>query len=295
MFLCYIDESGVASIPGNTSHYILAGLTIPISKWKYCEKEIRSIKQKYGLVGKEIHTGWILGLYKHQNEIPNFDKLDWKQRRLAVTKLRTANLLRLQKGTNPKSYHRTKKTYRKSEAYIHLNKQERNDLILAIAKKIGSWNFARLFAECIDKTFFDPTQERSVEEQAFEQVVSRFEHYLKISTRSFKYKQYGMLIHDSNQTVEKNLTDLMKSFHYNGTLWTKIHNIIETPLFVNSELTSMIQIADVCSYALRRYCENNETHLFGEIYKIADKKDGRTVGVRHWSENTCNCEICTAH
>ncbi len=29
MFLCYIDESGTSNIPGNTSHFILAGLAIP--------------------------------------------------------------------------------------------------------------------------------------------------------------------------------------------------------------------------------------------------------------------------
>jgi hypothetical protein len=30
MYLCYIDESGTPQIPGNTSHFILAGLAIPI-------------------------------------------------------------------------------------------------------------------------------------------------------------------------------------------------------------------------------------------------------------------------
>ena len=30
MYLCYIDESGTSDIPGNTSHFILAGLSLPI-------------------------------------------------------------------------------------------------------------------------------------------------------------------------------------------------------------------------------------------------------------------------
>ncbi len=87
----------------------------------------------------------------------------------------------------------------------------------------------------------------------------------------------------------------MKSFHKGGTLWTKVQNIIETPLFVDSELTSMVQLADVCAYSLRRYLEKKETHLFNEVFKIADKKDGKVVGVRHFSAPSCACLICSAH
>ena len=43
MYLCYIDESGTPDIPGNTSHYVLAGLSVPISYWKSCDKEIESV------------------------------------------------------------------------------------------------------------------------------------------------------------------------------------------------------------------------------------------------------------
>ena len=55
----------------------------------------------------------------------------------------------------------------------------------------------------------------------------------------------------------------MKRFHQQGTLWTEIKHIIETPLFVDSQLTSLVQIADPCAYSLRRYLENSETELLG--------------------------------
>ena len=86
----------------------------------------------------------------------------------------------------------------------------------------------------------------------------------------------------------------MMLFHEQGTLWTRIKNIIETPLFVDSRLTSMVQAADLCSYALRRYLENNEDYLFKNLFKIADRKGNRVVGVRHFSTEECKCEICTA-
>lgn len=87
----------------------------------------------------------------------------------------------------------------------------------------------------------------------------------------------------------------MMEFHKKGTLWTKVKNIIETPLFVDSQLTSMVQIADLCSYALRRYLENGEEELFQLVFKRADRKDGKVVGIRHFSRNDCKCDICLAH
>jgi hypothetical protein len=105
----------------------------------------------------------------------------------------------------------------------------------------------------------------------------------------------GLLIHDNNDTIAKRHTELMKSYHRQGTLWTEIANIIETPLFVNSELTSMVQVADLCAYSLRRYLENSETELFDLVFQRADRIGATAVGVRHFTKQPCKCAICVAH
>ena len=87
----------------------------------------------------------------------------------------------------------------------------------------------------------------------------------------------------------------MKKFHRIGTLWVNVQNIIETPLFVNSQLTSMVQMADLCGYALRRYLENQEEELFDLIFPRADRRGNTVVGVRHFTNPTCACKICAAH
>ncbi len=69
----------------------------------------------------------------------------------------------------------------------------------------------------------------------------------------------------------------MKKFHRTGTFWTDLKNIIETPLFVDSELTSMVQLADLCAFALRRYLENQEEELFSIIYKREIEIEGVDV------------------
>jgi len=298
MYLCYIDESGTSDIPGNTSHFVLAGLSIPIQYWKTCDNNVVVIKERYYLSNTEIHVGWILRPYIEQNRISGFEKLSHTRRRSQVEQLRKAELLRLQKVKNPKLYKQTKKNFKKTEPYIHLTYSERHDFIKELAVCISQWGFARLFAECIDKIFFDParrTHSQNVDEQAFEQVVSRFERYLQAVGYSDPEHCWGLLIHDNNETVAKKHTAVMKQFYKKGTMWTTVKNIIETPLFVDSELTSMVQIADLCAYALRRYFENNNEELLDLIIRRADRRDNILVGVRHYTKRGCTCKICSQH
>ena len=295
MLLCYIDESGTPETTGNTSHYILAGLAIPVNKWKEAELELTKIKQKYGLENTEIHTAWLLRKYLEQTKIPGFDTLPKDKRIYEVQKYRKSEIFRLQK-TNAKAYKQAKKNYKETEKYIHLTFNERKRFIQELAQTISSWTYARLFAECIDKIKYDPNRStNSISEQAFEQVITRFQTCLQNFSRKQSNMQYGILIHDNNETVAKKHTELMKTFHEKGTFWKNIENIIETPLFINSNLTSMIQIADLCAYSIRRYLENDETELFDLIFKRADTKNQKRVGIRHFPGSGCSCKICQSH
>lgn len=290
MHLCYIDESGTSDIPGNTSHFVLAGLSIPDGYWKQHDRQVEAIKRVYGLGGAEIHVAWLMRPYPEQKGIPQFATLSRPARRQQVESARKAELLRLQR-VNINQYRQTRKNYKKTDSYIHLTSDERRQLVNDLATLISQWGTARLFAECIDKVHFDPVRARtSIDAQAFEQIVSRFEQYLQNIQEDF-----GLLIHDNNETVAKKHTEMMKQFFQKGTLWTSVEHIIETPMFVDSQLTGMIQLADICSYALRRYLENNESELFDLVFQRADRINATTVGVRHFTGAGCTCKICTSH
>mgnify|MGYP002509418934 CR=1 FL=1 len=294
VYFCYIDESGTPQIPGNSSHYVLCGISIPINKWKQCDRQIAKIKKKYNIQDAEIHTAWILRPYLEQSLIPDFDRLSSIERKVEVNKLRKKELYRLQKSGNKTLHKQTRKNYRKTDCYTHLSHPERVAFIQEIADLIGKWSFMRIFAEAIDKSFFDPSLAKdTVDERSLEQVVSRFERYMaNVASSKPEESIFGAIIHDNNETVAKRHTELMKQFHRKGTLWTKIEHIIETPLFVNSELTCLVQIADLCSYVLKRFFENGETDLLNRIKNRFDKYQGRIVGVRHYSDESCPCFIC---
>jgi len=296
MYLCYIDESGTTDLPGNTSHFVLAGICIPIQKWRTCDQEIEAIKLRYSLEGKEVHVAWLLRKYIEQSKISNFAALDRRNRRIQVETLRKAELLRLQNVGKPKQYKQTRKDFAETDKYIHLTLDERRRFVSDLAACLSGWGFARLFAECIDKVHFNPTiTGKTIAEQSFEQLVSRFETFLQIVSTGAKEQLLGLLIHDNNPTIAKRHTELMKHFHTQGTLWTQIKNTIETPLFVDSQLTGMVQIADLCAYALRRYLEKGDRDLFNMVFRVADRKDRVAVGVRHFTKQPCPCDICAAH
>ena len=292
VYFCYIDESGTPQIPGNTSHYVLCGVSIPVKYWKKCDIMINRIKAKYSIQDAEIHTGWIKRTYLEQSKIIDFDQLSYSDRRSAVEAYRKKEIYQLQNKGDGKVLKQVKKNYANTKPYIHLTYDERISFLREVADTIGKSSFIRIFAECIDKIFFDPAKAtHTVDEQAFEQIVSRFEFFMSIAARPGE-ENYGLLIHDNNETESRKLTSLMKLFHKRGTFWTRINHIIETPLFVDSELTGMIQIADLCALALRRYFENGETDLLERIKPRFDTRHGKIVGVRHFTNDDCQCVLC---
>ena len=256
------------------------------------DRSISGILTKYGLENAEIHTAWLLRRMSEQLKIKDFEKLTWAERRSASERYRASELLRLRK-IGPKAYRQAKKNFVNTKDYTHLIESERRNVIGELADLIGTWNDCYLFAEIINKLHLDTNKTgRTVSEQAFEQLVTRFDTFL---AKDCGDGALGVLIHDNNQTVAGKHTSMMRDFHNNGTLWSKIGRIAETPLFVDSKLTRMIQIADLCSYALRRYVENGEEALFKSVFARAHTFGGHTVGVRHFTDMTCTCQICAGH
>lgn len=185
------------------------------------------------------------------------------------------------------------KNHKKTNDYIHLTYSERVDLVRDVADLIGGWGDCFLFADAQRKDSHDVRNKiNDVFDFAFEQVVTRFDTFLSRGSD----EEFGMVVQDRNETASDRLTWLMRRFHERGTAFSAISRIVETPLFVDSALTSMVQLADICSYATRRFIENNEADLFDRIYSRFDRVMGKLVGLRHYTGKTqCSCRICVDH
>ncbi len=293
MFLFYVDESGTPECPGVSDHFVLASIGIPVDKWTKCDREINQLKMSYGLSDAEIHVGWMVRHYKEQEEIEGFEKLTAAERREAVLAAREETIQkRKAEGKELKQY---KKNYAQTEGYIHLTHYERKRFLCELSCLVGKWNFARIFAEIIDKNEYSPPKPALTPDiQAFEQIVIRIEKYLKsISNNKDRVKRRGLIIHDNNPSVAKQHTKNMNSYHKKGTFLAGVHHIIETPLFVDSTLTGMVQIADLCAYALKRYAEKGEEDFLKPLLPRIDRVRDSLVGVRHYtSRQYCKCFFC---
>ena len=286
MYLCYLDESGTVEKGGNTGTFVLVGLAVSADSWKAKDSQVTIIKQKYGLTHAEIHTAWLLREYPEQRVVPDFEKLDWNMRRKAVLSTRSLNLAH---AATRKATRDLARDYKKTQNYAHLTRTERRAFVLEVAKLLNSWNDIRIFADAHSKKHAAGVNHFDI---AFEQVVTRFNTFLARTGDNL-----GLLVQDNNETVCTRLTQAMRTYHAQGTLWSKITRIVETPMFVDSKLTSMVQLADVCSYATRRFFDNNETQLFDLIRPRYDRNaGGLLVGLRHFtSKYKCQCSVCVEH
>jgi hypothetical protein len=291
---------------------VLAGIAIPIERWREADASISAIMARYGLAGEELHTAWLLRKYLEQSRIDGFEAMDWDERRSQVARLRVAEIHRVRKLGIAKRNSQLKKVYRHTAPYIHLTLGERNRLAAEIAEAISQWNWAVLIASCIDKSFFlTKSKPDAVNASAFSIVVVQFAELLQQAENlnrivsgtippQYPVDEFGLLIHDNNPTVALKHTGQLRAIRENeiSTRHGIFDRIIETPLFVDSSLTRMIQLADLWGYSLRRYVENDETSLFSILYSKQRTVIGRIehpsprARVDHLSDSSCPCSIC---
>ncbi|NJL26203.1 MAG: DUF3800 domain-containing protein [Calothrix sp. SM1_5_4] len=297
MYLCYVDESGTAE-PGGTSHFVYAGMAIPSATWKTKDDEISALKSRFLLSDSEIHCGWMIRKYVEQEKISGFRDMSSEDRRRAVQAERKRFIHAWAVSKNPRQLKEKRKNFKETEPYIHLTYDERIEFLRALADKVGSWGDCRLFGEIVKKAHFDPARSHmgGLYEEAFHQLVARFQSFLQNKGKAGRENLLGLIISDNNESVNRKLTSVMRNFHAQGTVWREIKNIVETPLFVDSKLTSMIQVVDLVSYATRRFVEHGETDLFDRVYRRFDRVYQRVVGLRHFTGNgPCTCRICVDH
>jgi Protein of unknown function (DUF3800) len=176
-----------------------------------------------------------------------------------------------------------RKQWRKISRNIRENAYGRALNVLGVSSQL------RLFGAAIHKAGISPEDPI---EYAFEQLINRFDRFLTRLHRA-NNTQRGIVILDKS-SYETSLQRLAREFRIDGHRWGQLHNISETPLFVDSRATRMIQFADLIAYALRRYFEKGEAAHFDKIAHLFDAEGGVIHGLVHYTPagSGCNCHIC---
>ncbi len=133
----------------------------------------------------------------------------------------------------------------------------------------------RIFIAVVEKTAISPD---NPSEHTFEQVSSRSDHYLTRLFVHHKQQARGIIVCDDSG-YEKNLQRLTTLYRTDGHTWGKLRNLVEVPMFVDSQASRLIQLADVIAYAVYRKFEYNDERFFAMIENRIDTFGGIKHGL----------------
>lgn len=95
-------------------------------------------------------------------------------------------------------------------------------------------------------------------------------------------------------SYENALQSLARIFRVQGTRWGNLRNLAEVPLFVDSQASRIIQIADLVAWAVWRRYEFQDTRYFDKIVSRFDSEGGVLHGLVHFgpTDENCHCPAC---
>ena len=165
-------------------------------------------------------------------------------------------------------------------------------IIKSVLKVLAdSYDTARAFACAIHKPTF-PNPNNDYMGIAFEDLCSRFDLYLR-RLHNQGDRQRGLLILDES-AHETTLQQMARDFRTLGTRWGSVRNLVDTPLFVNSRASRVVQLADHVAYSVFRRYERGDTQYFDIISAKFDSADGVVHGLshKHHLASPCMCLAC---
>ena len=131
----------------------------------------------------------------------------------------------------------------------------------------------RLFGAVINKQKF---QGANVVEACFEQITSRFDMFLSRMYARNQRPQRGLMLFDKSST-EHRIQQLATAFKKTGHSYGKTRNYADVPVFLDSEASRLIQLADLVAYSLFRHYERSDSTFYNVIQHCFDTDSG----VRH--------------
>lgn len=106
-------------------------------------------------------------------------------------------------------------------------------------------------------------------------------------------KQRGLMIFDQSRH-EKTVQALLTQYRTTGASFGKIRRLAEVPLFTDSKITRMLQLADFVAYAIYKRYESGFAQFFDTILPRFYESGGKIHGLVHLNVNhrTCLCQSC---
>jgi hypothetical protein len=151
----------------------------------------------------------------------------------------------------------------------------RNRIIMDVLNLVACDRGIRLFASVIAKS----ASSLDISGDMFTQVASRFDMFLGRKYKKNKEAQRGIVIFDKS-TEELTIQRLSTLFTHIGHQWGKrLNNFAEVPLFLDSKMSRLIQLADLIASSVFRYYEYNDETYFSVIKDCFDADEKAIHGL----------------
>lgn len=116
-------------------------------------------------------------------------------------------------------------------------------------------------------------------DEAFEQLSARFDQMLtRLNRRPNRQAERGLILFDKAAN-EMTIQAVAREFKYTGHQWGRTRNYAEVPVFLNSETSRLIQLADLVAYALYQHHANGYSDYFNVIASCFDQEGSQQHGL----------------
>ena len=156
-----------------------------------------------------------------------------------------------------------------------IEKEQRINAIKDALKLIDGKRI-RIFASVVRKSAL-PDEDNPLD-YAFEQLISRFDHFLARLHSEFDNMQRGLVIFDKTK-AENDIQSTTRLFTSDGHRWGRLKNMAEVPMFIDSKATRLVQLADLVAYAIYRKYEKEDEEFFEIIRDKFDSNNRRIHGL----------------
>lgn len=119
----------------------------------------------------------------------------------------------------------------------------------------------------------------NVSENLFTQISSRFDKFLKRKFLKKEESARGLAIFDKSK-MENQYQNWSKIYQTLGNQWKeRLNNFAEVPLFLDSQMSRSLQIADLIAFSLFRNFESNDDTYYSLIKDCFDKEKNQQHGL----------------
>jgi hypothetical protein len=193
-------------------------------------------------------------------------------------------------NANAIEFHASEVFSGRSSPWDRMGREQRKETIRNVLRVLPrAYDSCCAFSCAVHKASFpnvDPM------ELAFEDLCSRFDIYLDRMAAGGN-RQRGLIILDKS-SHETTLQRLAQQFRQLGTQWGVQRHIADTPLFIDSRASRIVQLADHVAYATFRRYEAADASYFDIIASRFFEADGIIHGLAHKQvqDQQCMCPAC---